>query len=232
MLEKKWSLPMNLQFFADDPGNGGDDGNNPDTNPGGNDDGNDPGDQSDHQTDGKSYDESYVRKLRDENAKWRKKVRELEESINKSKNETISSILKALGLEPDPDKNFEAQIQEAQRKAQEAEQKANERLIRSEVKFQATELGIVDPDAAFALMAKDGIKVNDDGTVEGVKEALENLIKEKPYLKGQSTSPKGGGDFSGGNSGQVLTREMIEKMTPEEINKNWAAVEQFLRSQK
>lgn len=227
MPENKWFLPMNLQYFANAPDNGSD-GDAP-MNPGGDDKGNDPGDQPEQKG---GFDESYVRKLRDENAKWRKKVRELEESANKTKQETISTILKALGLEPDPNKNFEAQIQEAQRKAQAAEQKANERLIRSEVKFLSAELGIVDPEAAYALMAKDGVKVNDDGTVEGVKEALQNLVNEKPYLKGQPASPKGGADFSGGNSGQVLTREMIERMSPEEINKNWAAIEQFLRSQK
>lgn len=59
---------------------------------------------------------------------------------------------------------------------------ANGRLISAEIKAVGGNLGLLDADAASALMDKSKVKVKDDGTVEGVKEALEALKKNKPYL--------------------------------------------------
>jgi len=82
---------------------------------------------------------------------------------------------------------------------------ANGRLIAAEVKTQGATLGLIDPDAALALLPKDSkdkIKVDDKGAVSGVKEALEALKKAKPYLFGQPgkawgephKDPPGGGE--------------------------------------
>lgn len=90
---------------------------------------------------------------------------------------------------------------EADRKA--ALEQANARLIRAEVKVVATDLGIVDPDAAYALMDMSGVAVADDGSVTGVKASLEALMKDKPYLKGPTGTTRSGADFSSGNSGAM-----------------------------
>lgn len=66
---------------------------------------------------------------------------------------------------------------------------ANGRLISAEIKAVGGNLGLLDADAASALMDKSKVKVKDDGTVEGVKEALEALKKNKPYLS--MPRPKG-----------------------------------------
>lgn len=87
---------------------------------------------------------------------------------------------------------------EAQKQITAALNTANERLISAEVRVLCSELGIVDSDAALILMSRDGVKVNDNGTVEGVKEALEALKTAKPYLaKATETPPVGTG--SAGN---------------------------------
>ena len=92
--------------------------------------------------------------------------------------------------------------QRAEAERQAAINRANERLFRAEVKATAVELGIIDPDAAFALMDREGVEVKDDGTVIGVKKALEALLKAKPYLAGKAqpgnriggpSNPAGGG---------------------------------------
>jgi hypothetical protein len=57
-------------------------------------------------------------------------------------------------------------------------------------------LNIVDPDAAYVLMDKTGIEVEDDDRVTGVKEALEDLVKSKPYLVGKANAKKTGDDQS------------------------------------
>lgn len=64
--------------------------------------------------------------------------------------------------------------------------KANQRLIRAEVKAAAAALGFHDPaDAAVQLRDKFGdVKVTDDGDVDeaAVKAFIEQLAKDKPYL--------------------------------------------------
>jgi hypothetical protein len=91
---------------------------------------------------------------------------------------------------------LKAEKEEAEKKATAAVERANQRLIRSEVIAQAAELNIVDPDAAYVLMDKTGIEVEDDDRVTGVKEALEDLVKSKPYLVGKANAKKTGDDQS------------------------------------
>jgi len=154
---------------------------------------------------GKTYDETYVKQLRQEAAAHRVKASDLQKQIDELPGQITSKLFKALGMEADPNKAYEQQIQEAQTKAQAATELANNKLVRGEVKFLSAQLGVVDPDAAFALMDKSKIKVDDQGNVEGVKEALEALLKDKPYLKGQggNTPPVVGGGSNPGSGGQT-----------------------------
>lgn len=78
--------------------------------------------------------------------------------------------------------------QEAETKAQQALEAANQRLVKAEFRVLARELG-VRPDAlddAFVLADKSAVKVGEDGTVEGVKDVIEALIKAKPFLAEQA----------------------------------------------
>jgi len=77
---------------------------------------------------------------------------------------------------------LKAEKDEADKKAQEALKRANDRLIRAEVIAQAAAMKIIDGDAAYTLMSKEGVSVEEDGNVIGVKAALEALVKSKPYL--------------------------------------------------
>ena len=70
---------------------------------------------------------------------------------------------------------------------------ADNRLISAEVRAVGTELNIIDIDAAFALMDKSGVKVGEDGSVVGVKEALEALTAAKPYLVKTAAASAGTG---------------------------------------
>ena len=95
---------------------------------------------------------------------------------------------------------------DVQRQIDERLRTADNRLISAEVRAVGTELNIIDIDAAFALMDKSGVKVGEDGSVTGVKEALEALTAAKPYLvKAAAASagtgstgnfPRSGGDNS------------------------------------
>lgn len=59
---------------------------------------------------------------------------------------------------------------------------ADSRLLAAEVKAVGGQMGLVDAEAALVLMARDGIKISDDGNVSGVTEALTALKSAKAYL--------------------------------------------------
>ena len=108
--------------------------------------------------------------------------------------------------------------QAAAKAAEEEKQKvlamANERLIKGEVKAAAAELGFVDADAAYALLDKAQVKIQDNGTVDGVKPALEALLKAKPYLNGQAKpgSVGTGTNPGAGNVGKSDMNKFIRRM--------------------
>lgn len=138
----------------------------------------------------KMYDETYVKGLRDEAAKYRKKAKELETNTGTQQQDIIKKVFSALGIDPDPNVEFEKQLSTAQLKAQEVEKRYNERIIQAELKVIGSGLNIIDLDAAEKLVDRSAFKVNEDGTVEGVKEALEKLAADKPYLVSVPGDPK------------------------------------------
>lgn len=94
---------------------------------------------------------------------------------------------------------------------------AEQMLIAAEVKALSVKLGIVDPDAALALMDREGVKVK-EGRVEGVEEALKSLLKAKPYLKAQQAPSSGGGDFSGAG---VEPKSLEQQIAEAEAKGDW-----------
>lgn len=121
-------------------------------------------------------------------------VRSYAEQYGMSESE-VSSILdaerqrRATQLSPEQQKNVDDQLA-----------KANARLVVAEVKVVGATMGLVDADAANLLMDKAKIVVKEDGTVEGVKDALEALKKARPYLFG-STAAKATGMRQRGSEG-------------------------------
>lgn len=111
---------------------------------------------------------------------------------------------------------------QADPKIAEALQKANDRIIRSEVKAQAAGK-LADPMDAHRFLDLASFEVDDDGNVdEGeIADAIDDLIKEKPYLAAQ-----GGRRFKGSADGgarkearpKQVSRAELARMTPEQIN--------------
>lgn len=190
MLKKQFN--MDIQLFAEEAGQAADVA--------------DGGDNQQAQ-EAKIYDENYVKQLRNESAKYRTKVKEREQA----ETQRMTELFKALGINPDPNKNFEKQISELQQKNQEIESRANDRLIRSEIKFISSTLGVVDPDVAFQLLDKSKVQIKEDGSISGVKEALEALLKAKPYLRGQSTQVVGGNTNPGSQSAGFSMNDFIRQ---------------------
>ncbi len=69
---------------------------------------------------------------------------------------------------------------------------ADNRLIHAEIRDVGAQLGLIDPDAAFALMDKSSVAVADDGSVSGVRESLAELLRNKPYLAAAGSTGRAG----------------------------------------
>jgi hypothetical protein len=83
---------------------------------------------------------------------------------------------------------LEARAVEAERKAASAAEQISSAMIASEVKVRATQMGIIDPDAALLLVDRANVRYTDVDGVTGVEAALTQLVEDKPYLKGSSAN--------------------------------------------
>jgi hypothetical protein len=108
-------------------------------------------------------------------SKWRAerdKRRQLEEQL-------AAATKPAEGDQPDPD----ALVRQAE---QAAMAKANERIVKAEVKAAAAGK-LADPADALVYLDPSQFDVDDDGNVDAdeVADAIEDLLKRKPYLAAQ-----------------------------------------------
>ena len=83
----------------------------------------------------------------------------------------------------------EARAIDAEKRASDAQQQVASAMIASEVKVRATQMGIVDPDAAFLLLDKKNVAYNVTDGVSGVDDALAQLLEDKPYLRAGNRTP-------------------------------------------
>jgi hypothetical protein len=113
--------------------------------------------------------------------------------------------------------------QEVQRVKDEALAAANERILKAEVRAAAAGK-LTDPADALRFLDLSALEVGADGEVDGkaVASAIEDLVKNKPYLAAQ-----GGTRFQGSADGGTrketrpaqLTRADLARMSPQEIDK-------------
>ncbi|MEU1219217.1 hypothetical protein [Streptomyces microflavus] len=103
--------------------------------------------------------------------------------------------------------------------------KANQRIIRAEVKAAAKGV-LADPADAYKFLDLDQFEVDENGDLdsEEVTEAINELIKSKPYLAAatakrfQGTGDGGAAARKAGRPKQ-LTRADLKSMSPEAIDK-------------
>lgn len=69
---------------------------------------------------------------------------------------------------------------------------ANKRLILAEFKVLAKEKGIKYVNDAYKLADLSTIEVKEDGSIEGLDEIVDGIIKEKPFLVDTQEESKGG----------------------------------------
>jgi hypothetical protein len=118
---------------------------------------------------------------------------------------------------------LQAQLQKFEQQAKEAEEtklktleSANKRLIKSEFKVLAKDLGVRKDalDDAFVLADMSSVEIDDEGNVTGVKEALESLKKAKAYLFGvtEYADPSPGQHETKRDNAQEQSRRKLQEL--------------------
>lgn len=106
---------------------------------------------------------------------------------------------------------------ELERQIAEATRKADENALRSAIVAEAARKKVVDPDAAFALVDRSSLVLDDSNTPTNIGEVIDALLEAKPYLAG--TRAQGSADLGarGKSAAGQLTRDDLKTMTPAQI---------------
>lgn len=134
----------------------------------------------------------------------------------------LQAELEALKAKAEGREKEHEQAQREQQVRDEALSKANERILKSEVRLAAKGV-LADPADALLYLDLSEFEVGSDGGVDAdaLGSAIDDLIKSKPYLAAQ-----GGKRFQGGADGGArkesrpaqLAREDLAGMTADQIN--------------
>ncbi len=170
------------------------------------------------------FDAAYVKRLREEAAGHRTKVKELEDKVRGFETEKLTESEK-----------LKLAATEAEARAAKADARLKANSTRFEVMLQAGQMGCIDPEAAFRLIDQASITFDGDGNPTNVGDVLKGLEQSKPYLFAKPQAGSGNGSTTNSQSsshGGSLTMADIEKMSVEEINRRFAEVSAVLKAQK
>lgn len=126
--------------------------------------------------------------------------KKMQDALHAANKEAEKTRLKLKGYEDKEEATRQAQMSEidkanlakdqAIQKAKEIEDRANQKLIKAEVLSKAAKF--IDADVVLALLDKSKLTVKEDGSIDGVDTALDELAKAKPHLlKTSQGSPLG-----------------------------------------
>lgn len=123
------------------------------------------------------FDAEYVKQLRREAAEYRKKLRDLEQTVKQHEEAKLSES-----------ERLQKRLAELEREQANYQRERQERTLKYETMLAASRLGIVDPDAAYRLLDVASIEFAEDGTPKNLEAVLKELVKAKPYLVVQPNS--------------------------------------------
>lgn len=199
----RYRLPLNLQLFAEDEPPA-----DPDTPP------------ADPQDPPKTFtQEELDRIVADRIARERKKTDKFADydDIKAKLSELETAQEERKKAEMSETERLAAELEEARKKAQEAEERgssaitaANQRLINAEFKALAREHNVPADRLAAALKLADlsAVTVDDEGSPQGVEDAVKALIEANPYLA-EKAQPRQIGGRSGGEEPAEKTKEQL-----------------------
>jgi len=133
--------------------------------------------QNQQQTAAEQFGAEYVRKLRAEAADYRKRLRELEQTVKQYEEAKLSES-----------ERLQKRLAELEREQANYQRERQERTLKYETMLAASKLGIVDPDAAYRLLDPASIEFAEDGTPKNTEQVLKDLLKARPYLAATATA--------------------------------------------
>lgn len=174
---------------------------------------------TDHEPEAPTLDADAIKaelaRARKEAAKYRAELRQYQDAEEARKREAMTAAEK-----------LQADFEALQAKFVKAEADRRDALIRSAVTTAASNAGFVDVEDAMRLLPTEELEVDGD-MVHGVDELVAKLVASKPYL----TKRQGAPSPTNPSSPSRLTLDAVKRMSPQEINANWAAVQDVLSKQ-
>lgn len=163
----------------------------------------------------RSFDAAYVQSLRKEAAEYRRRMRELQQKLKEREEAELSE-----------QERLQHRLTEYEARVAELERDRQERTLKYEVMLAARAKGVQDVDAAYKLLDLTSIEFDEDGRPVNIDQALDALLQARPWLKGQTLPPV---SPTNPPRGRRLTLDEIKRMSPDEINRNWDAVQEVLK---
>jgi len=158
---------------------------------------------------------------RSESREWQKLAKELGVEDAGGLRDLIANAGKP--KDPEEPEAPAVDVEKVRREAQlEATRKANERILRSEVKAAAAGK-LADPQDAIRFLDLDQFDISDDGEIDSgdITDAINELLKTKPYLAAATAQRWQGSADGGARNGptgpQQLTRADLDGMTAAQI---------------
>ena len=127
------------------------------------------------------------------------------------------------------DKKYKELYEKKDVELSQMKERINREAAKSAVIAEVSKHSPVDLDIILSLQEKSDISVGEDGSVVGVSEFVESLVKDKPFLfKNSSVNSSASGQKTSkapdqSNSGS-LTQADVDKMTDAEYQKNAAEI--------
>jgi hypothetical protein len=154
-------------------------------------------------------------------AKERKARRDAEKA-RKAAEKELADFKAAQQVKKDGDDATAAADQARRDAEQAADRRANERILRAELKAAAAD-ALADPSDAAAFIDPSQFEPDANGEFDAseISEAISDLIKRKPHLAKKAQGFQGSGDGgarTGGSRKAQLTKADISKMTPVQIH--------------
>jgi hypothetical protein len=126
-----------------------------------------------------------AKKLRSEASNLRKRLKTYEDS----EKETAEAKRLAEEAQLSEIERTKKQFSDLQSEYDTFKKQMQDRIVRYEIEAQASKLGIIDPEAASALLNRSTLEYGEDGTPNNAEKLLKDLIKNKPYLAPKPVDP-------------------------------------------
>jgi len=162
------------------------------------------------------FDEKYVKDLRAESAKYRKRAQEAEARISEFDKAQMSEVERA-----------RTEAEEAKAEAAQITNLLTAERLRNAVTLEATRMNFRDPGDALAMIDTDDLNYDEETgkpSTKSVQGALGKLIKDKPYLVNTETPTPGSADGGARGGTGELTQEQKVAQYEKELQEKYGTV--------